>query len=89
MSRSASAPTAQDARSIRDRGPGLPPEHLPHVFERFYSVARSDGTGQGIGLGLAIAAGVARLHGGEITVTNCPDAGCEFIVVLPRFLPET
>jgi len=74
---------------IRDRGPGLPPEHLPHVFERFYSVARNDGTGQGMGLGLAIAAGVARLHGGEITVTNCPDAGCEFIVVLPRFLPET
>lgn len=75
---------------IRDRGPGLPPEHLPHVFERFYSVARGDGTGQGIGmgLGLAIAAGVARLHGGEITVANCPDAGCEFVVELPRFLPE-
>jgi signal transduction histidine kinase len=73
---------------VRDRGPGLPPEHLPHVFERFYSVTRGDGTGQGVGLGLAIAAGVARLHGGEIAVTNCPDAGCEFVVHLPRFAPD-
>ena len=68
---------------------GIPKEHQEHVFERFYCVTRGETAGQGMGLGLAIADGVARLHGGAIAVANCPDAGCEFVVQLPRFLPET
>ena len=52
---------------IRDSGAGIPPEHLPHVFDRFYRAdpARARGTG-GTGLGLAITRAIIRAHGGEI-----------------------
>ena len=69
---------------VRDEGEGISPEHLPHVFDRFYRAdgARGRATG-GTGLGLAIARVIARGHGGEITVTSEPGRGSEFQVSLP------
>jgi two-component system sensor histidine kinase MtrB len=67
---------------IADDGPGIPPEHLPHIFERFYKAdeARSGG---GTGLGLAIARENARLLGGEIDVASAPGEGTRFTLRLP------
>lgn len=64
---------------VEDRGPGIPDEHLPRLFERFYRVdpARSRELG-GTGLGLAIAKHVALLHGGEIGVTSELGKGSRF-----------
>ena len=72
--------------SITDTGPGIPPEHLPRIFDRFYRVdkARSRSMG-GAGLGLAIAMAVARAHGGDITVETKPGQGSVFTVTLPRY----
>ena len=69
---------------VRDEGEGIAPEHLPHVFDRFYRAdgARGRATG-GTGLGLAIARVIARAHGGEITVRSEPGRGSEFEVSLP------
>ena len=67
---------------VVDRGPGIAPEHLPHLFERFYKVdpARS---GRGTGLGLAIAQENARLLGGEIEVWSKLGEGTRFTLRLP------
>lgn len=70
--------------SVRDRGPGIPAEQLPHLFERFFQVSRPADERKGSGLGLAIAQSAARIHGGMVTVQNRPDGGCEFSVHLPR-----
>lgn len=82
-----SAPDGLDAASVTvsDDGPGIPPEHLPHIFERFYRVdrARSRATG-GAGLGLAIAAEAAALLGGRIDVASEVGRGSRFTLVLPR-----
>ncbi|WP_049562529.1 sensor histidine kinase [Nonomuraea sp. SBT364] len=69
---------------VRDEGPGIDPEHLPHVFDRFYRADpnRSRGNG-GTGLGLAIAAALAEAHGGRIEVSSTPGEGTAFRVVLP------
>jgi signal transduction histidine kinase len=66
---------------VVDRGPGISPEHLPHLFERFYKAdpARSGG---GTGLGLAIAQENARLLGGEIEVWSEPGEGSRFTLRL-------
>ncbi|HMM40705.1 MAG TPA: MMPL family transporter [Thermomicrobiales bacterium] len=66
---------------VADTGLGIPPEHLPHVFERFYraDAARSDGSA---GLGLAIARQIVERHGGTIAVKSSED-GSTFIVRLP------
>jgi heavy metal sensor kinase len=55
--------------TIRDTGVGIAPEHLPHIFDRFYRVDESRST-EGIGLGLAIALETARAHGGDIAVES-------------------
>jgi two-component system, OmpR family, sensor kinase len=71
--------------SISDTGIGIGPEHLPHIFERFYRVdkarSRKDG---GIGLGLAICKSIVEAHGGQIAVTSSPEAGTQFEVRLPK-----
>jgi signal transduction histidine kinase len=73
---------------VADEGGGIPPEHLPRVFDPYYQAAhyltRSTG---GLGLGLAIARGVFEGHGGGIGVTNRPGVGCEFRAWLPAFAP--
>jgi len=68
---------------VADAGPGIAPEHLPHVFDRFYraDAARS---GSGSGLGLAIARENARLLGGEIEVASELGAGSRFTLRLPE-----
>ena len=65
--------------SIQDDGPGISPEDLPHVFERFYKSADSGG----MGLGLAIAKHIVEAHGGSITAENAPDRGTIFRIKLP------
>lgn len=69
---------------VRDTGPGIAPEHLPRIFERFYRIdkARSREAG-GTGLGLAIVKHLARAHGGEAVVTSEVGIGSEFSVRLP------
>ncbi len=68
---------------VRDSGPGIAPEHLPHLFERFYKVDRSR-RDQGTGLGLAIAKHIVEQHGGEIGVESTRGAGSTFWFTLPR-----
>jgi two-component system, OmpR family, sensor histidine kinase CiaH len=66
---------------VEDDGPGIRPEDLPHVFERFY---RAQGApGGGTGLGLAIAAWIVDRHGGRIEVANRAEGGARFVVSLP------
>ncbi|MDP9351781.1 MAG: HAMP domain-containing histidine kinase, partial [Chloroflexota bacterium] len=68
--------------SVADTGIGIGPEHLPHIFDRFYRVdpARSEG---GTGLGLAIARWIAEQHGGRIEAESSPGRGSTFTVLLP------
>ena len=66
---------------VADTGEGIPAEHLPHVFERFYRVGKANG--DGVGLGLAIAKHLCEAHGGRITVTSQPSRGTCFNVLLP------
>jgi len=72
--------------SVRDSGPGIPPEHLAHIFERFYRVepSRNRQSG-GAGLGLAIARALVMAQGGNITVDSEPGCGTTFRFCLPTF----
>lgn len=74
--------------AVADTGPGIPPDHLPHVFDRFYRADnnRSRAMG-GMGLGLAIAKGFAEAHGGTIEVTSQLGKGTTFTVILPHRAP--
>ncbi|KKK07585.1 HAMP domain-containing sensor histidine kinase [Micromonospora sp. HK10] len=67
---------------VADQGPGIPAEHLPHLFDRFYKVDPAR-TGAGSGLGLAIALENARLLGGRLTVDSQPGRGTRFRLDLP------
>lgn len=72
--------------SVSDRGPGIAPEDLPHLFDRFYQsrthVAPATGEG-GKGLGLAIVKRIAELHGGRLSVASTPGAGTVVTLALP------
>jgi two-component system sensor histidine kinase MprB len=72
----------EDGVRVRDHGPGIAPEDLPYLFDRFYRGANSRGT-QGSGLGLAIVRQVATQHGGSVTAENAPDGGAIFTLHLP------
>jgi two-component system sensor histidine kinase MprB len=67
---------------VRDRGPGIPAEDLPRVFDRFYRSAASRGL-PGSGLGLAIVRRVAESHGGTATAAAPPDGGTEVTLRIP------
>lgn len=68
---------------VRDEGPGIPADRIDTVFDRFARVEGSNRSGRGHGLGLAIAKGIAELHGGSITATNNEEQGCTFTIELP------
>jgi two-component system sensor histidine kinase MprB len=63
--------------TVRDHGPGIAPEDLPYVFDRFYRAAAARKL-PGSGLGLAIVKQVASSHGGNVTAENAPDGGAVF-----------
>jgi signal transduction histidine kinase len=65
---------------ISDTGPGIPPEQIPYVFERFY---QASGLRSGFGLGLAIVREIIIRHDGEIRVKSEPGEGTQFIITLP------
>ncbi|OXM51350.1 ATP-binding protein [Amycolatopsis alba] len=69
---------------VADRGPGLAPEVLPHVFDRFFKADSARARSGGSGLGLAIAWENARLHGGTLVAANGVDGGAVFTLRLPR-----
>jgi len=85
--RLAAAPAQDGVRiTVRDTGPGIPPEHLPRVFDRFYKVdAARAGTAvpSGSGLGLSIVRAIIERHGGTVTAANDPDGGALFELHLP------
>jgi two-component system, OmpR family, phosphate regulon sensor histidine kinase PhoR len=70
--------------SVTDTGPGIAPEHLPRLTERFYRIdrSRSRETG-GTGLGLAIVKHVAQRHAGSLTIDSTPGHGSCFAITLP------
>ncbi|MER5688918.1 HAMP domain-containing sensor histidine kinase [Streptomyces sp. NPDC002205] len=74
---------------VRDHGPGIPEDVLPHVFDRFYKASASRPRSEGSGLGLSIAMENAHIHGGDITAANSPDGdGAVFVLRLPRDAEE-
>ncbi|MCY7317580.1 MAG: phosphate regulon sensor histidine kinase PhoR [Ramlibacter sp.] len=77
-------PDGRAVFSVRDTGPGIPPEHVPRLTERFYRIdrSRSRDTG-GTGLGLAIVKHVAQRHGAELRIESAPGAGSSFSIVFP------
>ncbi|MEW1548054.1 HAMP domain-containing sensor histidine kinase [Streptomyces tsukubensis] len=75
---------------VRDHGPGIPEDVLPHVFDRFYKASASRPRSEGSGLGLSIAVENAHIHGGTITAANSPDGdGAVFVLRLPRDASQT
>jgi len=71
---------------VRDTGPGIPPEHLPRVFDRFYKVDVSRaGTAvpSGSGLGLSIVRAIIERHGGSVLAANAPEGGASFELRIP------
>lgn len=79
------ATRASDGRAsvrVRDHGPGLDEDALPHVFDRFWQADEAR-VGTGAGLGLAIVAGIAEEHGGTATVGNSIAGGAVFTIEIP------
>jgi len=77
-------PDGRAELSVKDAGPGIAPEHLPRLTERFYRVdrSRSRDTG-GTGLGLAIVKHVAQRHGAQLRIDSAPGRGSRFAMVFP------
>lgn len=73
------------ALTVADNGPGMSPEELPRVFERFFRGARSSAEGSGIGL--AVAAELVAAHNGDISVESTRGGGCTFLVQVPASWP--
>ena len=73
--------------TVRDEGPGIAPERIGHVFERFYRGHDDPGTA-GLGLGLYIAREIVERHGGRIEVSSSDGRGSTFAVRLPQIAPQ-
>ena len=77
--------------TVRDEGPGIPPDQQEKIWQRFYQVDPSRGGDRGAALGLAIVQQIARVHGGTMTLESSPGRGCAFTLHLPESgvpLPE-
>ncbi len=85
VSASASATDGTAHLTIADTGVGIPPDHLPHIFDRFYRIdaARSAEHGHGAGLGLSICRAIAEAHGGRLDLTSTPGTGTVVRLTLP------
>ncbi len=68
---------------VRDHGPGIPAEDLPHVFERFYRGVTAKARASGTGMGLGIVRGLLAVAGGRIWAENAADGGARFTIVVP------
>jgi two-component system, OmpR family, phosphate regulon sensor histidine kinase PhoR len=74
--------------SVRDYGPGIAPEHLPRLTERFYRVDVTESRAQGgTGLGLALVKHILNRHRGRLTIDSAPGAGATFTIHLPTAVP--
>jgi hypothetical protein len=71
--------------TVSDTGAGIPPEDVPHLFDRYWQGSHSRDLGAG--LGLSISRGIAEAHGGEIAVTSRPGQGATFTIRIPREAP--
>jgi two-component system phosphate regulon sensor histidine kinase PhoR len=93
LSREPAVGDPRDARvSVRDYGPGIAPEHLPRLTERFYRVDIAESRAQGgTGLGLALVKHILNRHRGRMMIESTPGAGANFSVRLPlsRERPES
>jgi len=69
--------------AVEDEGVGIPPEEIPHLFDRFHQIGREEMEQQGLGLGLAIAQRLVEMHDGEIAVESTPGQGSTFAIRLP------
>ncbi len=68
--------------TVRDHGPGIPPERQAAIFDRFARAVSADHYG-GLGLGLSISRRIVEAHGGTIQVVSQPGQGATFVVELP------
>ena len=77
---------AEARLAVRDYGPGIAPEHLPRLTERFYRVDVADSRQQGgTGLGLALVKHVLNRHGGRLTIESTPGQGASFCMHVPLY----
>jgi signal transduction histidine kinase len=67
---------------VRDTGPGISPEHLPQLFDRFFQVDPANRNG--VGLGLSIVKAIVDAHGGKLSVESQPGQGTVFTFALPN-----
>jgi signal transduction histidine kinase len=69
--------------SVLDEGPGIPPEEIPKIFEKYYRVKRPDSAISGMGLGLSVVQAMAHGHEGKVTAKNRDEGGMIFTLELP------
>jgi K+-sensing histidine kinase KdpD len=69
--------------TVRDRGPGIAPRDLPHLFDGFYRGSEGGQRASGTGMGLSIARGMLVAERGRIWAENCPDGGAQFTIAVP------
>jgi signal transduction histidine kinase len=70
---------------VQDNGPGIAAEHMPHVFDPFYSTRRHEG---GVGLGLSIVYAIVADHQGTIRIQTAPGQGTAFVITFPLAAEE-
>ena len=68
---------------VEDHGPGIAPEELPRLFDRYFQTQRARAKRRGLGLGLFITKGLVEAHGGTISVESLPGTGSTFRIWLP------